>query len=123
MRHAFSLALTCVVLTACSTPQIHELRSQAANTEFQVRAPIACLYDKGVEYASSYIGMSEPKFTWHIDANQKSAWFRQPLTLIELRTLGPELTEVRRSQTASAGALGQGSNLLAHFKSNPCLNP
>lgn len=115
-----SIVVVVTFLAGCAGPQIDDLRSQSPNAQFQVNAPIECLYDKGVEHASSYLGMSEPKFSWYIDSNRKYAWFRQPLTLVELRSIGPSSTEVRRSQTSSADALGQGGDLLAYLSSGQC---
>jgi hypothetical protein len=121
MRSAtLSITLVSALLSACAVPQTSELRSQPANAQLQVNASIECLYNKGVERVSSYSGMSEPRFTWYMDATRTSAWFRQPLTLVELRSLSPGITEVRRSQTSSASAFGQGNDLLAFLQSNPC---
>jgi hypothetical protein len=108
------------LIVGCAIPQIEELRSVPVNAQFIVNAPVDCLYDKGVGHVSSYIGMSEPKFTWYTDASRKYAWFRQPLTLIEIRAVNEGSTDVRRSQTPSAASFGQGNELLAYLKSNPC---
>jgi hypothetical protein len=90
------------------------------NAQFVVPAPLICLYNSGVEHVSSYIGMTEPRFTWYLDATQQYAWFRQPLTLIELEAKSTTGTEIRRLQTASASALGQGNTLLQYLRANPC---
>jgi hypothetical protein len=74
--------LACVLLPAllsgCAIPQIDELRSMPPNAQFVVPVPLICLYNSGVEHVSSYIGMTEPRFTWYLDATQRYAWFRQP---------------------------------------------
>ena len=80
----------------------------------------SCIYSQGVEHVSSYIGASEPSFTWFISENKQYAWFRQPLTLVELQSLGGSATEVRRKQTSSALFLGQGDQLLEFIKDHPC---
>ena len=110
-----------LLVSACATPQIQELRSTPSNEQFTVHAPLECLYGKGVEHVSSYIGMIEPKFTWYLAPNRQYAWFRQPLTLIELETKPNNFTEVRRSQTPSAQFSGQGDDLIEFLKSNPCV--
>ncbi len=112
--------LLTAALIGCTTPQIDEPRSLPSNAQFQINASIGCLYSMGVEHVSSYVGVSEPRFSWYIDSDRKYAWFRQPLTLVELRSLAPDLTEVRRSQTSSAIAFGQGNTLIAYLQSNPC---
>lgn len=108
------------LISACAVPRIQELRSIPPNEQFIIQAPIECLYDKGVEHVSSYIGMTEPKFTWYFDQNHKYAWFRQPLTLVELEAKTDNVTEVRRSQTSSAHSFGQGDQLIEFLKSDPC---
>ena len=110
-----------LLMSACAIPQIQELRSTPPNERFTVDAPLGCLYDKGVEHVSSYIGMSEPKFTWYLDPDHQYAWFRQPLTLVELKAKLNNVTEVRRSQTPSAQSFGQGDELIKFLKSNPCV--
>ena len=109
-----------ILISACAVPRIQELRSIPPNEKFIIQAPIGCLYYKGVEHVSSYIGMTEPKFTWYFDQNHKYAWFRQPLTLVELKAKTDNVTEVRRSQTSSAHSFGQGNQLIEFLKSNPC---
>ena len=88
-----------VAMTGCATPQVSELRAIYPNEEFTVPAPLDCLYDKGVEHVSTYIGMSELRFTWYVNSNYSYGWFRQPLTLVELQAKSESVTEVRRSQT------------------------
>jgi hypothetical protein len=121
-----SCLLLCFVvfasLTACAIPKIQELRSTPPNERFAVQAPLGCLYDKGVEHVSSYIGMTEPKFTWYFDPSRHYAWFRQPLTLVELEAKSSHVTEVRRAQTPSAQSFGQGDELVKFLKANPCID-
>ena len=107
-------------LASCSIPQIQDLRSLPPNAQFQVDGAPSCIYSQGVEHVSSYIGASEPSFTWFISENKQYAWFRQPLTLVELQSLGGSATEVRRKQTSSARVLGQGDQLLEFIKDHPC---
>lgn len=114
---AVSLAL---LSGGCSLPDIDDLRGRPPNDSFVVAAPVECLYTAGVERVSAYIGMTEPKFVWHMDAVGTAAWFRQPLTIIDLRAASATTTEVRRHQRASAAALGQGDDLLSFLRSNPC---
>lgn len=109
-----------VAVTGCATPQINELKAIPPNEEFIVYAPLDCLYDKSVEHVSSYIGMSEPRFTWYVNSSYSYGWFRQPLTLVELQAKSEYATQVRRSQTVSASVLGQGNDLIKFLKANPC---
>lgn len=109
-----------LMMSACAIPQIQELRSTPPNERFTVLAPLECLQGKGVEHVSSYIGLSEPRFTWNLDSNRQYAWFRQPLTLVELKAKPNNVTEVSRSQTPSAKNFGQGDELIKFLKSNPC---
>lgn len=120
MKSRILFYLLPLLASACAIPQIQELRSTPPNERFTVQAPLQCLYDKGVEHVSSYIGMSEPEFTWYLDPNREYAWFRQPLTLIELKVKPNNTTEVSRSQTPSAQSFGQGEELIKFLKSNPC---
>jgi hypothetical protein len=64
--------------------------------------------------------MVEPKMTGFINGSGGYAWFRQPLTLIRLQSLGDHSTKVTRQQHGSAEALGQGSDMLVFLKGNPC---
>lgn len=109
-----------VGVIGCATPQIGELKAISPNEEFIVYASLDCLYDKGVEHVSSYIGMSEPRFTWYVNSSYSYGWFRQPLTLVELRAKSENSTQIRRSQTVSASAFGQGDDLIKFLKDNPC---
>lgn len=123
MSSRLPLAIGVVVqllFAGCATPQIGDLRTMPPNANFVVRADVGCLYQAGVEHASSYLGQTEPKFVWHKDASGQAAWFRQPLTLIDLRAVAVGATDVRRHQTSSAAALGQGDDLLAFLRANPC---
>ena len=120
MRVCVTIFVVMVALTGCAIPQISELQAISPNEEFVVQAPLNCLYEKGIEHVSSYIGMTEPRFTWYINLNQSYAWFRQPLTLVELHTKTEGATQVRRSQTASAEGFGQGTDLVEFLKTNPC---
>jgi hypothetical protein len=112
---AFAAAAT---VAACAYPELAELRSREPNASFTVEAPLACLYERGIQHASAY-GSSEPKFQWHMEPGGQVAWFRQPLTLIELRAVGSR-TEVRRSQTAGAAAVMQADRFLEFLRGNPC---
>lgn len=107
------------LMSGCATPQYSELRAGTPNEDFLVSAMLTCLYEKSVEHVSSYIGINEPKFSWFRAADGEYAWFRQPLTLIELKSKSIA-TEVVRYQTLSAEALGQGNELIKFLKSNPC---
>ncbi|MGJ4748748.1 hypothetical protein ACQV5M_20475, partial [Leptospira sp. SA-E8] len=63
MRYAkLSLVFVALLTAACAAPQLDELRAQSANAEFQVSAPIECLYERGVAHVSSSLSLSEPKF-------------------------------------------------------------
>ena len=110
-----------VFMSSCAVPQIQDLRSIPPNKRFVVHAPLGCLYNQGVEHVSSYLGMNEPKFSWYLALDHQYAWFRQPLTLIELKAKSDRVTEVRRSQTPSAQGFGQGDDLIEFLKSNPCV--
>lgn len=120
MKVCVPIFVLMVAITGCATPQLSELKAISPNEEFIVQAPLNCLYDKGVEHVSSYIGMAEPQFTWYVNSNYSYAWFRQPLTLVELQAKSERATQVRRSQTASAEAFGQGNDLIEFLKANPC---
>lgn len=120
MKARILFCLLPLLMSACAIPQIQDLRSTPPNERFTVQAPLQCLYDKGVGHVSSYIGMTEPRFTWYLDSDRQYAWFRQPLTLIELKTTPNNITEVSRSQTPSAQSFGQGDELIKFLKSNPC---
>jgi len=120
LRRNFLYISVAAMLSGCSIPQIDDLRSLSPNTKFQVTGTTFCIYTKSVEHVSSYIGMSEPKFTWFISDDKRHAWFRQPLTLVELKSSSDQTTEVLRKQTSSAQAFGQGDDLLAFIKNNPC---
>jgi len=109
-------------LAACSVPKIQELRAIPPNEKFIIQAPLNCLYNMGVEHVSTYIGMTEPPFTWHLDPNQQHAWFRQPLTLVSLKAKSENTTEVSRSQTSAAANFSQGSQLIEYLRANPCLH-
>ena len=108
------------IVSGCSIPQVQDLRAMPPNERFIIQAPLACLYDRGVEHVSSYIGMNEPRFTWYTDSKNQYAWFRQPLTLVELEKKSNLTTEVRRSQTSSASSFGQANELIEFLKANPC---
>jgi len=108
------------IFTGCSIPSIKKLRSSSPNEKFTVAASIECLYAEGIEHVSSYIGLSEPKFEWYLDRSRSYAWFRQPLTLIELHAIKAKETVVTRKQTASAETFGQGNDLIEYLHSNPC---
>jgi hypothetical protein len=107
-------------LVACAAPQLGELRSFPPGDTASVQAPVECLYEKGSEHVSSYLGMSEPKYQTFINSARTDAWFRQPLTLVELQATARNTTEITRRQTSSAAALGQGDDLMQYLRSNPC---
>lgn len=118
MKSYVGAASLTVVLTGCATPTLHELRKTEPNARFSIDAPIACLYDSSAEHVSSYLGMTEPRFTAHMGASGDYAWFRQPRTLIELQTTDGRRTQIQRSQSPSAE--GHGDALLEHLQENPC---
>ncbi|WP_257820109.1 hypothetical protein [Burkholderia glumae] len=97
-----------------------ELTATEPNETFTVAADYHCLYEKGAERAASSLGMSEPKMSTYINAAGGYAWFRQPLTLIRLQAVGEHATRVTRQQHRSAAILGQGSDMLAYLRANPC---
>lgn len=121
MSVAKSVALLLVLsaVTGCAMTQ-QELAHEQPNAKFVVTAEFGCLYEKGAERAASSLGMSEPKMSGYISSNGGYAWFRQPLTLIMLRSKGAGSTEITRQQHGSAAVLGQGEDMLAYLKSNPC---
>lgn len=116
---AAGAGLTCG-LAGCAAPQIGELRATPPTDEITVSAPLPCLYEKGAERVYSYLGMTEPKFQGYINSTGTDAWFRQPLTLVELHAKAPAETVVRRRQTPSAAALGQAGDLMQYLSKNPC---
>lgn len=118
IHHAPALAIAASV-AACAYPELGDLRARAPNASFVVEAPIGCLYERGVEHVSAY-GTSEPKFQWHMEADRRGAWFRQPLTLVELRFVSEGRTEVRRMQTAGSEAVGQAERFIGFLRGNPC---
>lgn len=120
MNSRVLIAIGAAQLVGCAIPQIDDLRRMQPNANLVVRAEIGCLFQKGVEHASSYIGQTEPRFVWHKDETGASAWFRQPLTLIDLRSRDVGATEIRRYQTSSAATFGQGDDLLEFLQANPC---
>ncbi|MEZ2310771.1 hypothetical protein AB6809_29425 [Paraburkholderia sp. RCC_158] len=99
---------------------MEDLRATGANETFTVAAPLSCLYEKGVEHTAGANSFSEPPFTSFINRTGDSAWFRQPLTLVELKQVSANETAVDRRQTGSASAFGQANDLLHYLKSNPC---
>jgi hypothetical protein len=121
LRCLLLIAIVPIVGSCVTVPQLDELRSQPPNSAFIVNANLDCLYEKSVEHVSSYLGTSEPRFTWYIDASRRTAWFRQPLTLVEYAAASATTTQVRRYQTTSAAAFGQGNALLSFAQGNPCV--
>jgi len=79
-----------------------------------------CLYEKAVEQITSRVWMSEPKPDGYINQQRGYAWFRQPLTIVSLKTDGPTSTRITRQQTPSANTFGQGDYLMDFLASNPC---
>jgi hypothetical protein len=118
MKRLF-LAAMVASLTGCAA-QMDDLRARDANESFVVKAPLECLYEKGVEHATGMLGMSEPRFTMFINQQAGNAWFRQPLTLVELKRVSADSTVVSRRQTGSAEAFGQANDLMDFFQKNPC---
>jgi hypothetical protein len=119
MKYALCLGLMAIGITGCAMTQ-QELLDVQPNAHFVVPADYRCLYEKGSEKAASSLGLTEPKMNGYINATGGYAWFRQPLTLIRLKSLGDHETEVTRQQHGSAAALGQGSDMLAFLRENPC---
>lgn len=107
-------------MAGCAAPQISELRAIPPTDQIVITATLPCLYEKGVERVSSYLGMSEPKFQSYANGSGTEAWFRQPLTLVELRATAPNETTIFRRQTTSAAAFGQADDLMAYLSKNPC---
>jgi hypothetical protein len=114
------VALGLALVTASCAMTQEELTQEPPNARFVVAADLSCLYEKGAEKAASSLGMTEPKMSSYINASAGYAWFRQPLTLIRLRGMGGRSTEITRQQYGTAAALGQGSDMLAYLKANPC---
>ncbi|CAD6559525.1 hypothetical protein ACFQ3P_32665 [Paraburkholderia sabiae] len=119
MKYALCVGLLAAGLTGCAMTQ-EELADTQPNARFVVAADYRCLYEKGAEKAASSLGMTEPKMSGYINSTGDYAWFRQPLTLIRLKSVGDHETEVTRQQHGSAAALGQGSDMLAYLRQNPC---
>lgn len=117
--HAIVPLLAAAIAAGCAMPTTQELRDTVPTAAFEVAAPLKCLYSKAVEHASAY-SLTEPPFTWFYNEDQARAWFRQPLTLVELRGTAMGTTYVKRQQTADARALGQADDLVAFLRSNPC---
>ncbi|MCO5400751.1 hypothetical protein [Ralstonia soli] len=117
-KTAFLLAA--LATSGCATyPQYEELKAAPSNKTITVPAPLACLYQKGLEHVTSRSNATEPVPTGYINERQGYAWFRQPLTLVMLTdTAGATLVE--RHQTDSAALFGQGDNLIAYLMANPC---
>lgn len=90
------------------------------HTEFQVTGSLECTYSRGVEHVTSRIYMAEPAPSAFFDRQKQVAWFRQPLTLVELRQAGPGVVQVRRTRTSSAALGDQGGELLEFLKSHAC---
>jgi hypothetical protein len=111
----------CVIfaVVGCAMTQ-EELANEQPNAQYIVAADFRCLYEKGAEKAASSLGMTEPKMTGFINSGGGYAWFRQPLTLIRLQSVGERSTLVTRQQHGSAAALRQGSDMLTYLKGNPC---
>jgi len=109
-------------LSGCTVP-IDELRARDPNESFIVQAPLKCLYDKGVEHTAASSDTTEPRFTSSLDQPAGAAWFRQPLTLVELSRVSDNATAITRHQTGSAEAVSQADDLMAFFQSNPCATP
>ena len=112
--------IAAIALTGCvSYPQYEELKATSSNKTITVQAPLACLYQKGLEHVASRSNATEPVPTSYINESQGYAWFRQPLTLVMLTTKG-DSTEVSRHQTGSGQLFGQGNNLIDFLAGNPC---
>lgn len=108
-----------IIFSACA-PTIQELRSTAPIAHFNIKASYECLYNKGVEHVTSQLPLMEPRFDYHIDSAGGVAWFRQPLTIIEIRRMSDKESSITLQQTPSAEAFGQGQKLIQFLKSNPC---
>jgi hypothetical protein len=115
-------AAVVVTLMGCAV-SIDKLRARDPNESFIVQASLKCLYDRGVEHTSASSGTEEPRFTSSIDEPAGAAWFRQPLTLVELTRVSANATAIARHQTGSAEAVDQADDLMAFFQSNPCATP
>jgi hypothetical protein len=109
-----------VLLSGCSAPKIAEMRGMESNVSFTVAAPLECLYQQGVERTAGGLNMTEPPFTAFINAQAGTAFFRQPLTLVELKRTPSGETDITRRQTSSAALFGQANDLVAFLKTNPC---
>lgn len=107
-------------MSGCAMTQ-EELTKTQPNAQFIVAADYRCLYEKGAEKAASSLGMTEPKMSGYINPTGGYAWFRQPLTLIRLQSVDDHDTRVTRQQHGSAAALGQGNDMLAYLRANPCV--
>lgn len=119
MKNALYFGLLAVGITGCAMTQ-DELAKTQPNAQFIVAADYRCLYEKGAEKAASSLGMAEPKMSRYINVSGGYAWFRQPLTLIRIQSVGDHQTEVTRQQHGSAAVLGQGNDMLNYLRNNPC---
>lgn len=119
MIKRYSLVIL-MALSGCAIPAIKELQTLKPNVQFiAANASIECMYRIGVEHVSGYLGVSEPRFQWFYNHSTNSAWFRQPLTLIEITAIDGGVM-ISRSQTDSVAALGHGDDLLTFFRLNSC---
>ncbi|WP_124094742.1 hypothetical protein [Burkholderia gladioli] len=119
MKHALYIVLLAFGIAGCAMNQ-EELAKLQPNANFIVAADYRCLYERGSEKAASSLGMTEPKMSGFINVSGGYAWFRQPLTLINLKSVGEHETEVTRYQPGSAAVLGQGNDMLRFLREDPC---
>lgn len=107
--------------SGCITaPSYEDIQRLPVNRSELVRAPLDCLFEKGLEKVTSKIWLGEPKPDGYLNQKQGDGWFRQPLTILMLKTEGANATRVTRQQTPSAAGFGQGDYLMDYFASNPC---
>src|SRR5260370_34290494 len=97
-------------LSGCTVP-IDELRARDPNESFIVQAPLKCLYDKGIEHTAASSDATEPGFTSSLDQPAGAAWFRQPLTLVELSRMSDNASAITRHPKGSTEADSRDDNL------------
>jgi hypothetical protein len=114
------MATAILALAGCATPGLQDLQQLPPEQQFAVTAPLECLYDKGVARAGTYTGFSEAKFIWLLAQDHRSALFRQPTSLIALDYQADGTTQITFRRTSSGRTLGQGDDLVAYLRSNPC---
>jgi hypothetical protein len=109
------------ILSACAPTflTLGEMRALPAKDELSVAARSDCLFDRGMDFIASRAWLWEPRFTAHMETDGARAWFRQPLTLIEIERVSTHESIVRRTQTEGTPEY-HGRSLLIYLSGNPC---